>query len=235
MNTKKNQIVSLEKDRLSFTFLGYCFSIGFFIILFSLTTSSTFKEFKTIDSSTEDVLSAIPPIILETPKPRTMSEKLMLSHSTRIAIGMPLDTSSYFIDLPQGPDTIEFIASETQEIVNEPKLKSIYIPYELTDLPSFVGGDKELEKYFNFNLIYPKRAIEDGIEGVVNVVFIVEADGSISNISVDAKSPKIGSGCETEAIRVVKNMPKWLPGKVRDKAVRVLCSMPITFSLEDKE
>lgn len=235
MNTKKNQIVSLEKDKLSFTLLGYCFSISFFIILFSLTTSSTFKDFKPKDSFPEEEISSIPPVNLEMPKPRTTSEKLVLSHSTEIVIGNPIDTSNYLEDPNNFNDVIQPIGKEPEEIVIQPVINQVYMPDELTELPAFVGGDIALDNYFDVNLKYPKMAIDDGIEGVINVIFIVEADGSITNIGIDPKSPKLGSGCEIEALKVIRKMPKWTPGKVKTKAVRVLCSIPITFSLEDTD
>jgi len=233
MNTKKNQILSFEKDKLSFTLLGYCFSIGFFILLFSLTTSSTYKEPKNTSSFTEDEFVPIPPVILEIPKPIFASEKIQLNPSTSIVIGEPLDTSSHVIDPFVDNNVLQPIINEPSEIIIPPVIKPFYTPVELTDLPSFVGGDKALNLYFENNLSYPKMAIESGIEGVINVLFIVETDGSLSNIHIDSKSAKLGSGCETEAIKVIRNMPKWLPGKVKNKNVRVLCSMPITFSLED--
>ena len=71
-------------------------------------------------------------------------------------------------------------------------------------------------------------AIETGIHGTVYVNFVVEPDGSISNISVGRG---IGGGCDEEAVRVVKMMPKWKPGRQRGKAVRVSFNLPIHFKL----
>ena len=79
------------------------------------------------------------------------------------------------------------------------------------------------------NLHYPTQAIDNDVSGKVYVTFVVEKDGSIGN-------PKllrdIGFGCGAEAIRVVKAMPKWNPGKQRGKPVRVQFNLPISFSLK---
>ena len=72
-------------------------------------------------------------------------------------------------------------------------------------------------------------ARESGIQGVVYVTFVVEPDGSISNVRVIRG---IGGGCDEEAIRVVKMMPKWIPGNQRGKPVRVQFNMPIKFTLQ---
>ena len=71
-------------------------------------------------------------------------------------------------------------------------------------------------------------ARESGIQGRVFVTFVVERDGSVTDVRV---LRGIGGGCDEEAIRVIKNMPKWNPGKQRGKSVRVQFNMPILFKL----
>ncbi len=94
--------------------------------------------------------------------------------------------------------------------------------------PEFKGGMAAFYSYVEGELKYPKEARQKGIEGQVHIQFVVEEDGSLSNVS--AKSG-IGSGCEEEAVRVVKNSPAFLPGKQRDKPIRVRMVLPIIFSL----
>ena len=96
-------------------------------------------------------------------------------------------------------------------------------------MPEFPGGDAELFKFLSKNIKYPQIARESGIQGKVLVGFIVEPDGSISNVKV---RKGIGKECDEEAMRVVKSMPKWTPGRQRGKAVRVSYSIPIYFRLQ---
>lgn len=96
------------------------------------------------------------------------------------------------------------------------------------EMPSFPGGQEELMKYIGKEMKYPEEAVENGIEGTVFIAFVVEPDGMIT----DVKSLRgLGGGLTEEAIRVVKGMPKWIPGKQRGKAVRVQYNLPIRFKL----
>ena len=97
--------------------------------------------------------------------------------------------------------------------------------------PRFPGGDQARFYFLRSNIHYPDAAVKAGIQGVVMVVFVIEPNGTISNIEV---SKGIGGGCDEEAIRVVKIMPLWEPGKRSGKAVRVLVRMPIVFKVPGK-
>ncbi len=97
------------------------------------------------------------------------------------------------------------------------------------EMPQYPGGENALMDYVSKNVVYPKEAQEKGISGRVFVSFIVEKDGSVSNVDVKRG---IGGGCDDEAVRVIKAMPKWKPGKMKGKPVRVSYMMPITFRLQ---
>ncbi len=94
--------------------------------------------------------------------------------------------------------------------------------------PEFPGGLDAMYKYLAQNIKYPQLARENNITGKVYVEFVVEKDGSVSNVKV---LRDIGGGCGQEAVRVVKTMPKWTPGKQRGKAVRVAYRLPVNFNL----
>lgn len=97
----------------------------------------------------------------------------------------------------------------------------------------FPGGLDSMYAYIVKNLKYPEAAKEKGIEGRVFVSFIIEKDGSISNVKI---LRGIGGGCEEAAVEMIKNMPKWKPGKQRGKPVRFQFMLPIKFELpKDKE
>ncbi len=100
---------------------------------------------------------------------------------------------------------------------------------KVEDMPEFPGGEQAMMDFVAKNVQYPKEAMEKGISGRVMVGFIVEKDGSISDVKV---VKGIGGGCDEEAVRVVKAMSKWKPGKEKGKPVRVSYMMPFTFKLQ---
>ena len=95
--------------------------------------------------------------------------------------------------------------------------------------PEFSGGKKELDNWFTTNLKYPANWRETGIGGTVYIGFVVEKDGSITDVQLKRG---IGNGCNEEAIRLIKSMPKWKPGKENGQVVRVAYTLPIKFKLE---
>ena len=95
-------------------------------------------------------------------------------------------------------------------------------------MPEFPGGEMKLLEYIAMNVRYPDIARQKGISGRVFVTFVVEPDGSISNVGI---LKGIGSSCDQEAYRVVKAMPKWKPGEKDGKKVRVSYMLPVNFML----
>ena len=116
--------------------------------------------------------------------------------------------------------------AEFQLVTQDDKEKSTNIDDEL---PSFPGGDAKLREWIKKNMKYPSYAKNNGIEGQVLVVFIVEKDGSISNAEV---SWGVDPSLDQEALRIVNKMPKWKPGTQNGVAMRVKYRLPITFTLK---
>jgi periplasmic protein TonB len=96
----------------------------------------------------------------------------------------------------------------------------------LNQQPSFRGGDSLFIDYLVNHVNYPGDAVKNNVSGSVFISFIVEKDGSISNVE---KLRGIGYGCDEEAINAVKNMPPWIPGKINNSSVRVKLVIPIAF------
>ena len=96
-------------------------------------------------------------------------------------------------------------------------------------MPSFPGGPAALMQFLSSNIKYPVVAEENGIQGRVVCTFVVEKDGSITDVRV-VKS--VDPSLDKEAMRVVKSMPKWIPGKQNGSAVRVKYTVPVTFRLQ---
>ena len=95
-------------------------------------------------------------------------------------------------------------------------------------MPSFPGGNAALMKYLNENIKYPVVAQENGVSGRVVVSFVVERDGSITDVNVERS---VDPSLDRESVRVVKAMPRWIPGKQNGSAVRVKFRVPVTFRL----
>jgi len=95
--------------------------------------------------------------------------------------------------------------------------------------PEFIGGVDALYQFLGENMVYPAQASAAGISGTAYIAFVVEKDGSITNVEAE-RGP--AGGCTEEAIRVVKLMPKWKPGIQRTKKVRVRFVLPVEFNLQ---
>lgn len=106
--------------------------------------------------------------------------------------------------------------------------KEIYLGAD--EYPEFTGGAKAWSKYMERNLRYPSRAQDEGAAGKVFVSFVVEKDGSITDVSV---IKGIGFGCDEEAIKVIKKSPLWKPGKNKGIPVRVRYNMAINFQISN--
>ena len=95
-------------------------------------------------------------------------------------------------------------------------------------MPQFPGGQIAMLQYLMKNIKYPEQAMKEGIQGRVTVRFIVEKDGSISDVKpILSVHPLLNK----EAVRVVESMPKWSPGKQNGKPVRVRFNVPVMFKL----
>lgn len=97
--------------------------------------------------------------------------------------------------------------------------------------PTFPGGDEALNKFLSNNIRYPHLATENGIQGTVFVSFVVDSEGNIKDVKTVGQAK--GGGLEEEAIRVVKKMPKWKPGKQNGRQVSVQFNLPIRFTLQE--
>ena len=101
---------------------------------------------------------------------------------------------------------------------------SIYFVADV--MPQFPGGESGLFEYLKKNVHYPASAKAKNIQGRVYVQFIIERDGSVSRAKI---TRGIGSGCEEESLRVIKQMPKWAPGKMHNAPVQVQYTLPVKF------
>ncbi len=119
------------------------------------------------------------------------------------------------------------VTANAQKTVVSQSSQSVYDEVEV--MPEFPGGMQAMIEYLYTNIKYPKDAIKQEVGGRVMVMFVVETDGSLSNVRV---ARKVFPSLDAEAVRVVKSMPKWKPGKEKGRLVRVNFTMPIVFSVK---
>ncbi|MEZ5045670.1 MAG: M56 family metallopeptidase [Chitinophagaceae bacterium] len=129
------------------------------------------------------------------------------------------ETDTVYVEKPDG--TVE------QKIIQRVEKKEAFQIVE--QMPEFPGGENALMDYLVKNLNYPKYSKKKGIEGRVMVGFIISSEGEVKDVKI-LRSPDNGKELEAEAMRVIKNMPKWRPGYQNGKAVNVQYRLPILFS-----
>lgn len=134
-------------------------------------------------------------------------------------------------DFDKGTDDVTVVREVRDEVVVEekkaPEPEKIFTAVE--ESPKFPGGDAELYKYLSKNIRYPEMAAQNNIQGKVIVQFVVEKNGAVGEVKVmRGKDPDL----DKEAVRVVKSLPKFIPGKMNGQSVRVWYTLPINFKLQ---
>ncbi len=131
----------------------------------------------------------------------------------------------------QGTDNVEIVREHKDEIVveekSEPAPEQIFNAVE--EPPTFPGGQAAMYEFMKKELRYPEMAAQNNIQGRVIVQFVVEKDGSIGEVKVVRK---VDSDLDKEAVRMVKSMPKFIPGRMNGQSVRVWFTLPVNFKLK---
>ena len=130
----------------------------------------------------------------------------------------------------QGDEDAKELLEEVEEEIQSLSASSSGQVYDIAEqMPSFPGGQSALFQFLSKNIQYPKLCEEHGIQGRVICSYIVEEDGSITDVQV---RKSVHPSLDKEAVRVIQSMPKWNPGKENGLPVRVRYNLPITFSLK---
>ena len=224
MEPKKTEKADLTKK--SFLF----FSIGLMISLLLAITAFTYRVYD--DTSVKDLgnnnlnneeILEVPPTEQLPPPPPKIQQPQIIEVPDEKKIEEDIDIN---MDTEVTEDTkVEEIKIQPQEEEKEDP-DQIFLVVEETAAP--IGGMPAFYEFIGKKLKYPAQARRMGIEGKVFVEFVIERDGSIT----DVKAIKgIGAGCDEEAVRVVQSAPKWKAGKQRGKPVRQRMVLPIAFKL----
>lgn len=120
-------------------------------------------------------------------------------------------------------------AQTSQSQQTEQKQEPVYEQDKVEQKAEFTGGMMKQIEFMMQNLKYPKEAEKDGVSGTVRVYFIVEKDGTLTDVKVP---DSVHKALDAEGIRLVKSMPKWTPAKVKGKAVRSKMMLPVQFRLK---
>ncbi|HHW59441.1 MAG: energy transducer TonB [Bacteroidales bacterium] len=225
MESKKNSKKDLNRKRTLFLQIGLVMSLTIVFVAF---------EWKTYEIQ-ENILSGINSIQIdqeivqvtqqEQPEPPKAPQVTTI---LEVIDGDEIIQDEINISIEDRPDqAAQTYVPVSIEEAPEPVAEEIFTFVE--EYPEFLGGEKALYEYIKNNVNYSELAIKTNIEGTVYVEFVVEKDGSISDVKV---LRGIGGGCDEEAVRVVKSMPKWKPGKQRGQPVRVYYTLPIDFKIK---
>ncbi len=227
MEIKKAPKVDLERKKGIFFEIGLVLALGILLYAFEWKTE-TKKTQDMQGPEVEQVEEEIIPVTTQnTPPPPPPPPAPKLTDLINIVDNdTEIDDE---LEITDAEDETENTVVEVTlfEDVGEEDTGEAQIFQVVETMPSFNGN---MNKWLKDNLKYPILAQENGISGRVFVAFVVERDGSITDVKV-ARS--VDPSLDKEAVRVVKSMPKWNPGKQRNKPVRVAFTVPINFTLSN--
>jgi protein TonB len=216
MEPKKNPEISLEKKK------GLFLQIGLVVALIIVLGAFEWKSYEKVDYNLgqlnlDDLEEEIIPITKQEIKPPPPPPP-------------PPEVIEIVEDEVEIEDELEIEDTESDEDemieIEEESDDEFFMVVE--NMPEFPGGDLGLMKYIQKNVKYPPIAKEYNITGKVYISFIVDKSGSVTNVKI---ARGVDKNLDAEAMRVVKSLPKYKPGKQRGKAVRVMFTIPINFTL----
>ncbi len=223
MEIKKTDRASLEKNRSTFILVGLVITLS--IVWFAFDHKTYDREETVVVQNA--VLDEEEDLVLQTQRNEPPPPPPPKPQTTVIEI-VEDDVEVDDIEIDAETDDDEEIEEAVIQEEEEEEVKEEQIFVFVEDQPGYPGGDAARIKYLQENIKYPEMAKESGIQGIVYVTFVVEKDGRITSVKV---LRGIGGGCDEEAVRVIKKMPRWKPGKQRGRSVRVQFNMPVRFVL----
>jgi protein TonB len=226
MQLKKSPQASLEDKKLVYVLMGLILVLSICYVAFEWTEKEVTKYEVTEDLAFIDEEIDIQQTTKETPPPPpppAPQEVEVLN-----VVEDDVEVEEIEINTEDDKDVEVVIAPPVEAPVEEEEEEVIFMVVE--SMPEFPGGQQALFKYLAENVKYPVIAQENGIQGRVICQFVVNKDGSIVDVVAVRSSGE--PSLDKEAIRVIKSMPKWKPGKQRGKPVRVKYTVPVNFRLQ---
>jgi protein TonB len=229
MNAKKSFFADLENKRPIFMEAGMIITLSIVLVAFNWKSydKAILTNFQRAEMDIPEEMAQItqqkPP---ELPK---VNIPPVMANISIVEDGDAVDDDFIFSAEIDPMDEVEAYVPPVRQMVEEAAVDEEEIFTVVESYPEFPGGEAALYNFLGKNLRYPDMAKETGISGKVYVTFIVEKDGSITDVKL---ARGIGGGCDEEALRVVNLMPKWTPGKQRGIPVRVRYIFSVKFTLE---
>lgn len=227
MQLKKSPKASLEDKTFTYVLIGFVFVLSVCYVALEWTEKEVTKyEVADTDFLIEDDMD-IQQTTQETPPPppppeiQTVEELVIVDDEKEVeSVEINTEDDKNQEIVIQAPVEVKQDAEEDVDVV--------FVVVET--MPEFPGGQQALFKYLSENVKYPVIAQENGIQGRVICQFVVNKDGAIVEVEVvrSGGDPSL----DKEAVRVIKSMPKWKPGKQRGKPVRVKYTVPVNFRLQ---
>jgi len=221
---KKHEDVDIHKYRKLVANIGLMLSLAIVLAAFEFPDfeESDLVDLGTLDSDMEEMMEIPPTEQLPPPPPKIETPQIVeVPDEEEIEEEIEID-----LDMEADEETVieEIIIEEEPEV--EEKVEEIFEIVEESAEPN--GGYAAFYKFVKKNIKYPNQAKRMGVEGKVYVQFVVDKDGSITDVKAIRG---IGAGCDEEAIRILQKSPKWKPGKQRGRAVKQRIVLPINFKL----
>lgn len=226
MDLKKSPKASLEDKKMFFLLMGFVMVLSLVYIGLEWTESEvTVYENVNTDFLVEDELDVIQTTQDQTPPPPPPPAPEVVEVLN--VVENDVQTTSIEINTEDDKNKVVIVNAPVAAPVIEEEDNVVFQVVET--MPSFPGGDADLFKFLSTNVKYPVIAQENGIQGRVICQFVVNKDGTIVDVEVVRS---VDPSLDKEAIRVIKSMPKWSPGKQRGKPVRVKYTLPVNFKLQ---
>ena len=227
MEIKKNPKVDVQNKRVLLLEIGLALSLLVVIGAFLYTPREyQIEQIEQVAAVVEEEITEITRQDQKPPEPPKRTEITVITDILNIVTNdEKIETSVDFAEFAEDVEIIQQVAVE-EEVIEEDQ------PFvKVEQMPSFQGGDlMTFRNWVMQKVKYPQIAQENNITGRVLLMFVIERDGSLTNIQV-LQTPD--SSLSDEAIRVLKSSPKWTPGKQRNQAVRVKYTLPIDFRIQN--
>jgi protein TonB len=222
MKPKKSIKANLEKKRTIFFQIGLIITLGIVLTAFEWSTKKIHSEgidFNLLGSDESDYL----PPNTEPLKPKPPEPKIITSTVLKL-VDKDVDTPVNLIST----EPIDSIPVVIAPVITKEPDDLTYEQFEVTILPEFPGGESAFNKYIAENTKYPQQLLEIGVTGKVYVSFVVDKDGSVTDVSIYRGEDAF---LDKEALRVISSSPKWKPGFHNGGYVKVRYVVPIKFSI----
>jgi len=224
MELKKNPNADINKKSRPLLMMGLMASLAIVLVSFQWKEFDPRPEESVDRTELDDEEEFVPPSEQIKPPPPPPPEPQVVTVIEIIDDDSEEEETIEEVALEVDEDTeIEVVDFQEEEEAEEEILMSAEV------MPEFPGGFGAFGKYLQKNIKYPDLAMETNTQGKVYVKFLVRKDGSTDKVSIVRG---IGAGCDEEAVRVIKSVPKWSPGMQMGKPVNVWYTLPVNFQLE---